>query len=578
MTDASHSGFAGEFEQQVEAADVPAPVFDDDYLKLLQLLATELGDGLDHPDVWQLLEDIGSQDGAPELIEAIATLRAVQDDFRVVKVFDIVSGVLIAVGGDYAEGMARLKQLEAVHSLCPQVAGACFFVSRLNDPTKSADLSSKFCESPFIKFETLVDGQVAPCCSIWTKKRLGSLDGQTFDEIWNSQNAQEMRESILDGSFRHCNKQRCSFIMDDTLPERDAVEDPELRRIIDGNLTRLDMNPRWLFLAHDATCNLACPSCRSGLEIASPAQEQRFETILENVFHPLLDSGSEILVSISGQGDPWSSHHYRSILRHMADNDLTANLRIYTNAQLMGPKRWDEYLGLEKYRPFVSVSIDAATPWVYDYVRKPGKFDRLADNLAFISSKHQAGLFREFEVNATIQLDNFHEIPGLIDLAERMGTDRILLYMIQNTGGHLARDYDHKNVADVHHPLHLAFLETLRDPRLDRPVVQMYDVGTWRDISFATRLPSDDLGADFSREDLYAAIEGALTRHNREAAMALCVAGRICFPDDIELLRIEADLLEVLGFGRQGDYRRAMADALEHAAPRAHRVVDRIMV
>lgn len=563
--------------------DAQAAVPANEYLQLLQLLAGELKDGLDHPDVWRVLEELGGQEGALELISAIARLRTAQSDTRVTKIFDIVSGVLTAVAIDRADGMARLKQLEAVHALCPQVAGACFFVSRLGDPEKSADLSGKFCESPFVKFETLVDGMVAPCCSIWTRKRLGSLDGQTFEEIWNGRDAQEMRESILDGSFRYCNKQRCDMILSDTLPERDAVTDPELRKIIDGDQTRLDIKPRWLFLAHDATCNLACPSCRSGLEIASPEQEQRFDTIMANVFHPLLDAGDRMLVSISGQGDPWSSHHYRSILRHMADNDLPMDLRLYTNAQLMGPKRWDEFIGLEKYKPLVSVSLDAATPWVYDYVRKPGKFDRLLGNLNFLAAKHDAGAFSEFEVNATIQLDNFHEIPALIDLAERMGNERILFYMIQNTGRHLADSYDHKNVADVSHALHPAFLETLRDPKLDRPVVHMYDVATWRSISFATRLPSDDLCADFTREDIYSAIECALARHDRPAAVALCVAGRIRFPDDHELLRIEADALEVMGFARQGDYRRAMADAIEQAAPQGEprayrRAVDRITI
>ena len=565
-----------------EATEGQSP-FDPAYVQLLELVAAELQDGLDHPEVWQLLQEIGSGDDVGALIATIAALRELQSDPRLVKAFDIVFAVLMAVAVDQAEGMAQIKQLEAVYALCPQVAGACFFVSRLGEPDKSADLSTKFCESPFVKFETLIDGTVAPCCSIWTKKRLGQLDTQNFEEIWNSQDAQEMRESILDGSFRYCNKQRCSFIMDDTLPDRDAITDPELRQIIDGNITRLDMKPRWLFLAHDATCNLACPSCRSGIEIASPAQEARFDVIMEQVFHPLLSSGSRMLVSISGQGDPWSSQHYRAILRHMADHDLPVDLNIHTNAQLMGPKRWAEFAGLEKYKPLVSVSIDAATPWVYDYVRRPGKFDRLVENLSFLAAKHEEGIFREFETNATIQLDNFHELPALIDLAERMGNERIYLYMIQNTGAHLARSYDHKNVADVQHPLHLAFLETLRDTKLDRPVVQMYDVGTWREIALNQRLPSDELAAGFTRQDVYVAIEARLAVDDWMAAAALCVAGRIRFPDDHDILRIEADTLDQLGFARQAGYRRSMADQVEQAAgvtePRAYgRAVDRIKV
>jgi len=327
--------------------------------------------------------------------------------------------------------------------LCPQVAGACFFVSRLGDPARSADLSERFCTSPFVKFETLVDGTVAPCCSIWTKQRLGRLDSQTFEEIWNSDDAQAMRTSILDGSFRYCNKQRCSLINDDLLPKRADITDPAMRRVIDEGLTRLDTKPSWLFLAHDATCNLACPSCRAGLEIASAEQEARFEKILHQVFHPLLaasgESSGPIKVSVSGQGDPWSSHHYRSMLRYMADHPLDAELCIHTNAQLMGEKRWSEYKRLQRYRPMVSVSIDAASPWVYETLRRPGKWDKLAENLRFIAGRRAEGTCSEFEINATVQLDNFHELAGLVDLAEGLGCDWLRRYMIQNTGAHLAR-------------------------------------------------------------------------------------------------------------------------------------------
>ena len=56
--------------------------------------------------------------------------------------------------------------------------------------------------------------------------------------------------------------------MEDALPLRDEVQDPSMRRIIDENITHLDTSPSWLFLAHDITCNLACPSCRDGLIVS----------------------------------------------------------------------------------------------------------------------------------------------------------------------------------------------------------------------------------------------------------------------------------------------------------------------
>jgi hypothetical protein len=157
VTDATHG--EERFEEAAEAS-----VFDADHIRLLELLAAELQDGLDHPEVWQVLEEIGGHEGADELIEAIAGLRVFQQDDRVVKVLDIVAGVLVAVVRDHAQGMATLEQLEAVHALCPQVAGACFFVSRLAGPETPADLPGEFREAPQRKLDTQVDATAAACC------------------------------------------------------------------------------------------------------------------------------------------------------------------------------------------------------------------------------------------------------------------------------------------------------------------------------------------------------------------------------------------------------------------------------
>ena len=125
----------------------------------------------------------------------------------------------------------------------PQLAVQQLFLQRHQDPDRSSDLSQRFCEQPFTKFETLMDGTVSPCCSIWTQTRFGSLDGQTASEIWNSYAAQSMRASILNGDFGQCNKQRCTLIMEDKLPLRDQITDPAIREIIDGELTVIESAP-----------------------------------------------------------------------------------------------------------------------------------------------------------------------------------------------------------------------------------------------------------------------------------------------------------------------------------------------
>jgi hypothetical protein len=134
------------------------------------------------------------------------------------------------------------------------------------------------------------------------------------------------------------------------------------------------------------------------------------------------------------------------------------------------------------------------------------------------------------------------------------------MYMIQNTGGHLAKDYGHKNVGASTHPLHLAFLETLRDARLGAPIAHLYDVANWRARAFEMELPSDSLPKDYSRAELQDALMKA--RGNLERLVALCAAGRTRFRTDLDLLLLEAQALEALGFPQQAAYRLKEREAL----------------
>ncbi len=524
---------------------------DHPFLPIVSTIADLLADGLDHPEVWRAVADAADHD-VSDLRALLAVLRTTSTGIAL-KSVTLVDGILHALTGDRAAGLAMLHRLLPEHPHCPQVAGAIFFVSRHGQDGPSADLGERFCDAPFVKFETIMDGTVAPCCSIWTQQRLGNLDTQTASEIWNSPEAQAMRVSIHDGSFRYCNKLRCSHIIDDALPIAADVSDPEMRTIIDEAKVELENGPRWVFLAHDVTCNLSCPSCRDRILAADEAQEARFDIIERDVLRPLLTGRGPVSLAVSGQGDPWSSPHYRSILRYVADHELEIELDLHTNALLMSEKRWSDYAGLDKYAALVNVSIDACTPWVFETVRRPGKWEKLRPNLDFIAAKRARGEFRAFHLNATIQLDNFHEMGALISFGETLGVDSVRLYMIQNTGGHLTSDYARLNVADETHPLHLAFLETLRDPRLGLPRAHLYDVANWRARSLAMPLPSDRLQPDYARQDLDAALHEVASRPAE--AVALCAAGRIRFPADLDLPLREAHALQALGFVGQARYR-----------------------
>src|SRR4051794_17680944 len=110
--------------------------------------------------------------------------------------------------------------------------------------TQTAGGDRLFCSRPFKWFEisrSTEEAEVFLCCPSWLEKSVGNLRRQTVAEIWNGDEAQKIRASIHDGSFRHCNGRRCPHLQmrDGPVQRVNDVSDPDLLNAIAGRLTVL---------------------------------------------------------------------------------------------------------------------------------------------------------------------------------------------------------------------------------------------------------------------------------------------------------------------------------------------------
>src|SRR5574337_685764 len=103
------------------------------------------------------------------------------------------------------------------------------------------------------------------CCPSWLNTSIGNLRYQSAEQVWNSKEAQEIRRSILDGSFKYCDHSKCPFLQTIIKPvERvEDVTDEDLRMVIEKKLTILPYGPREINCSYDKSCNLSCPTCRT---------------------------------------------------------------------------------------------------------------------------------------------------------------------------------------------------------------------------------------------------------------------------------------------------------------------------
>lgn len=379
-----------------------------------------------------------------------------------------------------------------------------------------ADLRGRFCPRPF---EVLVSGQSTKwnentnlteqvmgaaylCdCAAWLPFVAGNvLEADSPDAVWNSQQAQEIRRSVLDGDYSYCSRTMCPAIVNDALPRTEEVTSPRLRRIIKRRETVLEDGPRLIALGHDSSCNLACPSCRVGIVMADKAENERLDRARDRVILPLL-RGRQVGLHLTAWGDPFASRHYRSILEALRAPEFDGvKLYLLTNGLGLTPKVWTAMPHLAEKIVELRVSVDAATKETYENVRRPGRWEVIRENLTVIGEMSKAGTFRRnrfaggaqsvssdlfldtkvpvsFVLAFVVQSANFREMPAFVKLAEEVGADVVVFQKYYSFGHEGAEVFSAKDVAAPMHPEHQQLQTVLQDPSLHSPLVIQTFIG-----------------------------------------------------------------------------------------------------
>lgn len=269
-------------------------------------------------------------------------------------------------------------------------------------------LKKYVCISPFRYLDIQTSSQHI-CCPSWspTNIREDENNNTTWGPIssnenllknWNSTAIQEVRKSVIDGSYRHCNHKVCPALSSlintgqppPILMEKQAFEHTYNIRSLEDveNFSRL---PEEILFGFDRSCNLKCPSCRNEFvandDIDSEEHKRKLVllTKIEESFAPSLKK-----IMITGSGDPFYSKIYRDYLINFNES-LYPNLeciQVITNGVLLNEKMWNS-LQSKKYIKVVEISIDAGSKDTYENItRLNGDWDKLIENIKFLSTQN----------------------------------------------------------------------------------------------------------------------------------------------------------------------------------------------
>lgn len=173
--------------------------------------------------------------------------------------------------------------------------------------------------------------------------------------------------------------------------------------------TALESRPRTIFIELTRSCNLACPMCRPAVQ--SNSSLAMSDDVLDRVRTELFRYAE--VIDLRGYGESTLDNRLLPLIDEV--NLLGALPKIITNLTPRRPQWWSE-LGSRKI--LVGVSLEAASPELYELTRRGAKYSRFRANLEALRTAQIArGGEADLYFNVTVSDETVDEIPYLVDLA-----------------------------------------------------------------------------------------------------------------------------------------------------------------
>ena len=318
---------------------------------------------------------------------------------------------------------------------------------------KDIDLKQYFCSVPFNSLE-IHDNVCFLCCPSWLPNKI-ELSKTPLKDVYNSEPIIDIRNSILDGSFKYCNKELCPYLSKlvnygvtsgpITFKSNSNISNP----IIENN------TPDYLVMNFDRTCNYKCPSCRVDLIVENSEGIKRVEKTIEDIDEYF--SKNVKTLYITGSGDPFVSVGFRNYLRNFKPEKYPKlkSIHLHTNASMWNKDMWDSMPNIHKYVKTCEISIDAGTKETYETkTRLGGKWENLMNNLKYIST-----LPIEVKTSFVVQDSNYKEMEIFYNLMYSIFGKRVNVFFgkITNWGTFSEGEFKLKQIWDTEHPEHKFF-------------------------------------------------------------------------------------------------------------------------
>lgn len=283
------------------------------------------------------------------------------------------------------------------------------------------------CLNPFSDFEIGANGEVVCCC--WGKyASLGNLKKNSISEIWISKQFQSLRKNIYDNHFsQSCDLKLChNLLMAKTWEEKDLINQSFPDSFINElkqKKTKLSTGPYKIILSDNGRCNLNCIMCyRSLLKDDDQFSIKLFKEIIPEFLKD--QPKRKLIIKLTGNGDPFFRKEVKEFLQSFDNKKYPfVSFDILTNGILLTPETWQTIS--HNHINEINVSLDAACKKTYEKIRKGGDWEKLMENLKFISRLRKKRKINYFYINMVVMKSNFKEMKDFVLLGKKLGCDEV---------------------------------------------------------------------------------------------------------------------------------------------------------
>lgn len=181
--------------------------------------------------------------------------------------------------------------------------------------------------------------------------------------------------------------------------------------------------PERIILELANTCNLDCPMCRVG-EFGVASERFMSRDLFEQVADELFPHAREVRLNGLGEATlvPWFHDCLERVSRAGMHGEIITNLTCD-----------DETISrLIAARFVVLVSWDAATPSLFEKLRRPARFESQLAKLRMLFAVADSAKLRDhLHLLFTLQRGNIDELSGMVQLAADVGIPNVLVNVVK---------------------------------------------------------------------------------------------------------------------------------------------------